>query len=151
MHLFIKPGRRRMPAGLLVLTLVGLQSGALAKVPPRPIAATDQGKDQRPGDGEISRQYRGRWAPTAAACRVAGPGTRVVEVSSTGWTSFEEGSRVAAPGRVVRGTSYHRVRSFAAEGGSRPARLALRLVGSRLAMSETVAGRSVHRNLLRCR
>jgi hypothetical protein len=76
---------------------------------------------------------------------------RVVEVSSIGWTSFEEGSRITANGRVRRGTTYYQVRSFAAEGRSRPGSLALRLIGSRLAMSETVAGRSVHRDFVRCR
>jgi hypothetical protein len=123
----------------------------MAQASTPPSIGTHQGTQQRAAAGEISPQYRGRWAPTVAACRVAGPATRVVEISSIGWTSFEEGSRLIAPGRIVRGTTYYRVRSFAAEGESKPGRLALRLVGSSLVMSEMVAGRSVHRTLLRCR
>jgi hypothetical protein len=74
-----------------------------------------------------------------------------VVVTATGWTSFEEGSRVSAPGKVVRGTLYHEVSSFVSDGASRRGTLALRLAGNRLFMSETVAGRSVHRHLTRCR
>jgi hypothetical protein len=74
-----------------------------------------------------------------------------VYVSSIGWTSFEEGSRVTAPGTTGRGTIYFQVKSFAEDGESRPGSLELRLVGAHLRMTETVAGRSIHRNLVRCK
>ncbi len=138
-------------ARLLAWPLLGLEPEALAQAQAPPSPVTHSGKEQRLPAAQISRQFRGRWAPNAAACRVEGPATKVVEITGIGWTSFEEGSRVTAAGRAVRKTSYYQVRSFVAEGKGRPARLALRLVGSRLAMSETVSGRSVHRNLERCR
>jgi hypothetical protein len=151
MHVFISLNFRVLFAWLPALPLLGVQSELLAQAPAGPTTAADQGKELRTTAGEISRQFRGRWAPTAAACQVDGADTQVVEVSSIGWTSFEEGSRITANGRVRRGTTYYQVRSFAAEERSRPGSLALRLIGSRLAMSETVAGRSVHRDLVRCR
>jgi hypothetical protein len=107
-------------------------------------------EQQRPASALIAAPYRGRWATSFAACRVEGPNTQAVEISSIGWTSFEDGSRVSAPGKWRRGTTYFQVQSFVAEGESRPGTLALRLEGPRLAMSETVAGRSVHRRLLKC-
>ncbi len=121
-----------------------------APAPSAPGAVRAQ-EQQRPAGALIAAPYRGRWAPSAAACQGEGPGTQAVQVSSVGWTSFESGSRVIAPGKVRRGTTYYQVRSFAAEGKSRPGTLALRLEGPGLRMSETVAGRAVHRHLLRCR
>jgi hypothetical protein len=107
--------------------------------------------DQSTMVAAIPASYRGRWAPSARACRVDGPQTQAVEITATGWTSFEDGSRISAPGKVLRGTLYHEVASFGSGGESKRGTLALRLTGNRLAMSETVSGRTVHRHLLRCR
>jgi hypothetical protein len=107
--------------------------------------------DQSTAGGAIPAAYRGRWAPSARACRVDGPQTQAVEITAKGWTSFEDGSRISAPGKVLRGTLYHEVASFGSGGESKRGTLALRLAGNRLAMSETVSGRTVHRHLMRCR
>jgi hypothetical protein len=107
--------------------------------------------DQSTAGGAIPASYRGRWAPSLHACRVDGPRTQAVEITAKGWTSFEDGSRILAPGKVLRGTLYHEVASFGSGGESKRGTLALRLAGNRLAMSETVSGRTIHRHLMRCR
>jgi hypothetical protein len=117
---------------------------------PEAAASVQSAADRIASQSSIPAPYRGRWAPSDRACRVAGPQTEAVEVTATGWTSFENGSRVSAPGQVVRGTLYHEVSSFGSDGESRRGTLALRLAGNRLAMSEIVAGRTVHRHLIRC-
>jgi hypothetical protein len=114
--------------------------------------STAAGVADRPAaQGSIPTSYRGRWAPSARACGVDGPQTQAVEITARGWTSFEDGSRISAPGKVLRGTLYHEVASFGSGGESKRGTLALRLAGNRLAMSETVSGRTVHRHLMRCR
>jgi hypothetical protein len=107
--------------------------------------------DQSSAGGAIPAKYHGRWAPSLHACRVDGPRTQAVEITARGWTSFEDGSRISAPGKVLRGTLYHEVASFGSGSESKRGTLALRLAGNRLAMSETVSGRTVHRHLMRCR
>jgi hypothetical protein len=109
-----------------------------------------QASQSSQAQGSIPAIYRGRWAPSLAACQVNGLRTRAVEITARGWTSFEEGSRVSAPGNMVRGTLYFRIFSFVSDSESQRGTLALRLAGHRLAMSETVAGRSIHRDLVRC-
>jgi hypothetical protein len=131
--------------GLLMCT--SAISGASA--PARSAAAG--ASDRTTAQATVPALYRGRWAPSARACRVAGLHTQAIEVTATGWTSFEDGSRVSAPGKVVRGTLYHEVSSFGSGGKSRRGTLALRLAGDHLAMSETVSGRTVHRHLIKCR
>jgi hypothetical protein len=142
----------KIPVWLLIAGLAGLclwSATILDAAAPQKSRAA-RASDRSDARGSIPALYRGRWAPSLAGCRVNGLRTRTVEITANGWTSFEEGSRVSAPGKVVRGTLYYRVSSFASEGKSKPGTLALRVAGNRLSMSETVEGRSTHRDLLRC-
>jgi hypothetical protein len=148
MQLAISSHIREHGAWILFLALLGPATAAFSQAHPEKVPL--ENKEQQRSASIIPAQYRGRWAPTRRACLVKGPSTEAVEISRSGWTSFEEGSQVIAPGTTRRGTTYYQVRSFAAEGQSRSGSLALRLVGSHLAMSETVAGQPIHRNLVRC-
>jgi hypothetical protein len=126
---------------------------SVSQIPGTPVAAKSaaDGLVESASHSSIPAAYRGRWASSASACRVKGLQTTAVVITDTGWTSFEDGSRITAPGKVLRGTLYHEVASFGSGGESKRGTLAVRLAGNRLAMSETVSGRTVHRHLMRCR
>ena len=98
----------------------------------------------------IPRQFHGHWAPSPRACHDRGPSTQVVTIDRRGWTSFEEGARVTRYTQMLRGVHHFRIISF---GGAdeTPGTLALRLERGRLAMTETVRGRSTNKSLVRCR
>lgn len=98
----------------------------------------------------IPARFHGQWASNARACQHTGPMTTIVTLNGGGWSSWEEGARVVRRGPVRSGTHHFGTRRF---GGpdAHPGSLAVRLAGSRLAMSETVLGQTTHRMLVRCR
>lgn len=104
----------------------------------------------RAGAGaSIPAQFHGRWAENRAACRTE-HFTTVITIDRKGWSSFEEGGRVARVGQVRRGTHYFRVNNFAGAEETQGS-LAMRREGARLVMTfQDDNAKPVHYTMIRC-
>jgi hypothetical protein len=103
----------------------------------------------RPG-ASIPAQFHGRWAENQRACRPQ-HFTSVITINARGWSSFEQGGRVARVGQVRRGTHHFRLNNYAGAAETKGS-LAMRREGPRIVMTfQDDNEQPVHHTLIRCR